>query len=204
LATIAYAPPQVQIEAYNTPPGPRKAPAGTGHTGTAVILPGDFVTIAAGVLTRAATGTNANVFGIANMGEQQIWGPYGGNSAVNVQGVFGTTQALAGGPLIPEDSIDVAVYPLVGNQIFEMSLSNVTGWQSGGTYQANYGTTGGFLLDTTTNLFVFDPSQANKPLTIFAKAIGPNILLPSGVVIGKGTVGDLGARVICFMNSAAV
>jgi hypothetical protein len=41
-------------------------------------------------------------------------------------------------------------------------------------------------------------------MTIFAKAVGPNILLPSGTVLGKGTVGDLGARVICFMNSAVV
>jgi hypothetical protein len=39
-------------------------------------------------------------------------------------------------------------------------------------------------------------------LTIYGKVVGPNIVLPSGSVLGAGQVGDLGGRVYAYVNSA--
>jgi hypothetical protein len=191
------------IPPYGKSPNIRAQQAGSGHTGTGIIYGGDFVTSASNVLTRAATNTSTNIFGLTNFGEQQIFGPYGGNPP-SLQSVFGYTQAATGGPLIPEESLDITVYSMLSQQLFYINISNTTGWISGGTQQATYGTTGGLLLDTTTNLFVFDPTQSNKVMTIWGKAVGPNIVLPSGVVLGAGQVGDTGARVIAYFNGGVI
>ena len=203
MALIQYQNPAVFLAPYQKSANVRAQQAGSGHSGTAIILGSDFVTSAANVLTRAATNAAGSIFGLTNYGEQQIFGPYGGNPPA-IQSVFGYTQASTGGPLIPEDSIDVEVWSGLQNQLFEISLSSTTGWISGGAQQAVFGTTGGILLDATTNLFVFDQTQSNKIMTVWGKAVGPNILLPSGLVLGKGTIGDTGARVLVYFNSGVI
>ena len=165
----------------------REVPAGAGHTGLAIINRADFATLAAGVLTRAATNTATLIAGYVVASELS---GFAGNVAPFENKVFGAGQGPA---VIPQNSGYVTLNPL--QQIYiEINATATTGYQTGGAQQVDIGSTGGLLLDTTTNLFVFDPTQANKIMTIYSKPLGPN----------KGVSGDLGARFVVQFSAASL
>jgi hypothetical protein len=75
---------------------------------------------------------------------------------------------------------------LGGPASLEINLTAVTGWISGGTYQAYVGLAVGINIDPVTGFYVMDPNASNKVATIVQKLNGPS----------AGDVGDLGARVL--------
>lgn len=190
MATLTYDFPAIFIpEGVKSPPV-RKFTAGAGHTTTAIIKAADLVALSAGVIARVATNASVGIAGYAIFGELDTFG--GGSTATPYDAqLFGATQVNTA--LFPADPGQVAVNPL--QQIFlEISLSATTGWVSGGAQQSNIGTTGGVLLDAGTNIYVFDPTQSNKIMTIYSKPQGPT----------KGAVGDLGARVVVSFSAASL
>jgi hypothetical protein len=202
LATLQYSEPAIFGAESQVSPNAYSYPAAAGHTGTSVINRGDLVLLTStsvGTLLRAATNSATLVAGLAVHGEQAVWNSsttgvaIGGAGLQNLFGAASVTNNTTIG-LLPGDVGNVHVYKLLADQLIEINLSNTTGWLTGGTQQASYGTTGGILLDATSNLFVFDPTQSNKIMTVYAKVDGPN----------RGTVGDLGARVLVYFNGGVV
>jgi hypothetical protein len=197
VATLLYARPTIfkSEQAVSLPI--RDFSAAAGHTGAAIILPGDLITLTAGVIARAATNANANLAGFAVASELAT---YGGTQATWSQDaydnlMFGFSQV---GTLLPINPAQVPTVPITGGAqgpiYVELNATALTGWITGGTYQANIGTVGGLLLDPVSNLYVFDPSQTNKVLTIYQKPQGPF----------QGVNGDLAPRVRCYFNQGTV
>ena len=198
--TLLYQYPALFIDEGDKSPPVRKFASNTGHSGTTIINPWDLVVFSSPGINRCVT-NSASLSGFTVYGEQGIYGPYGGNPSTTgspwpwAQTVFGYTSNPGAG-VLPDDSIQIAVDSLTGNILLEMSLTNTTGWISGGTQQATINTQVGLFLDPTTNIFVADQTQTNKVAVIRQKAEGPYTLLPSGQYLGKGFPGDLGARVL--------
>jgi hypothetical protein len=198
-STLTYQPPAIFVnEEFKSPNLRGKFTPAAGHTGTAVINAADFVVLTTGTIARVAT-NGASILGLARFSETQIFGQPGGSTTANVlpSSLFGWSQA---GTLLPSESLQVAVDALTGPIWVEMSLVNTVVW----TGDTLLGTRVGLLLDTGTNLYVADNGQANKVGTVMAKVNGPNIFLPSGVVLGKGQINDLGVRVWVQFDAAAL
>jgi hypothetical protein len=165
----------------------------SGHTGTAVILNADFVTLSSGTIARCATNQNGAILGLSRFAETQT---FAGSSSES--SALGVSQA---GTLLPSDSIQVGVDALTPPNVWlEMSLLNTVQW----TGDTLLGTQVGLLLDTATNLFVADSTQSNKVAVIREKVVGPNIFLPSGSVLGAGQINDFGVRVYVELLSASL
>ena len=167
----------------------REIAAGAGHLTTAIVNRADIVIGTGSPLTlaRAATNQATGIMGYAVCGEGDVF--KSGTAPFN-QTLFGVGQGSA---IIPQNPSFVIVNPLQLLQL-EINVSSTTGWQLGGTVSVDIGSTGGLLLDAVTNLFVFDPSQANKIMTIYSKPQGPN----------KGASGDTGARVVVIFSAASL
>lgn len=201
MATVQYQ--QVDIfipEGMKSPPV-RELPPGSGHTGTAVINRADLVVVSGdpATLARAATNTSTGIAGYATASELDIF--KGGTAPYDNQ-LFGAGQGSA---IIPQNPGYLIVNPLGvgpgGGLMIAINVSNVTGYQSGGSQQCDVGTTGGLLLDATSNLFVFDQTQSNKILTLYKKVQGVTVT-NNGITTGVGNVGDTGARFIAYINVA--
>lgn len=181
-STINYQPPIV-----NMPPSIGVPPIYGGPVASHV-NEADVVVISGGNLSTAAVNAANGIVGIAQHDSNANFG----QTDTDVQGVFGLTQYGAGLMTAAPSWLEVAT---VGPPIIvEMNLLATTGWVTGGTTQANIGTTGGLNKDATTGYFFFDQTQTNAILTIVGKAIGPF----------KGTNGDLGARVYVAFSAASL
>lgn len=108
------------------------------------------------------------------------------------QNVFGADQTAT--PLVPATPQECLVATLGPPIVVEMNLTALTGWITGGTYQANLGTAVGLAIDGTTGFFLADPNASNKVADISGKPVGPN----------KGVSGDLAARVLVTFRAAAL
>ena len=187
MANILYSEPSIFIPEAIKAPAQREIPATAGHTGLAIINRADLAVLVTGALNRAATNTATGIAGYVIASE--LDGFTGGTAPFDNK-VFGAGQGSA---IIPQNSGMVTLNPLQLLYL-EINLSTLTFWQSGGGQLADIGTTGGLLLDAATNLFVFDPTQANKIMTIYSKPLGPN----------KGATGDTGARVVVSFTPASL
>ena len=160
-------------------------PHGTNH-----INNGDFVIFDgsnAGYIVTAA-GNPAVVLGIAQHDSNATYDQV----TTGLQGVFGASQENT--PLFPGTPGETLYVTLGANIIVAINLPATTGWVTGGTHQANIGTTVGLNIDGTTGFFYADDQASNKIATITQKIVGPQALF--------GTNGDLGARVyIAFIAS---
>jgi len=125
--------------------------------------------------------------GIAGVAVMQSVKNYGGS--INQQPAptfaFGFTQEGDNWTL-PLDASQTMYASLGGPASLEINLTAVTGWISGGTYQAYVGLAVGINIDPVTGFYVMDPNASNKVATIVQKLNGPS----------AGDVGDLGARVL--------
>lgn len=200
MATLNYAEAQV----FYTEP--ETSPAVVYYPFTGTVNRGDFLGLSSGNVSTAATNASGNIAGIAMHASTAIWfNALGGSTntefpAINSQ-IFGPSQSGASA-LITAEPNSIHTTKATGNQVFEMSLSNSTGWVTGGSQQVNFGSTGGLNNQSSTasaasaanSLFIFDSTQSNKILTISGKPEGPN----------KGVSGDLAARVYAYFNAGTV
>lgn len=134
-------------------------------------------------LSPAAVNVASGIAGVAIMESIKNYG-----GSVNQQPAptfaFGFTQE--GDPGYPVDASQTMYASLGGPASLEINLTAVTGWISGGTYQATIGTAVGINIDPATGFYVMDPNASNKVATIVQKLNGPS----------AGDVGDLGGRVL--------
>ena len=170
------------------------APIGVQHINDA-----SFVQLAAGVIVPCAVGATTNISGIIQHDSSAVWD----QQDTTLQGVFGSSLVNTG--LFPAAPGQALVATLGAPVLAVANLSATTGWQSGVTAQANFGTAVGLNLDPITGFYYFDPGQA---------AIG-NI---AGVITGDGSMilgvpysptpigltGTLGARVLVSFNQSAL
>lgn len=180
MATILYREPAVFVPENAKSMPVRKLTPGAGHTTTAIIQRADIVVLTSGTIARAATNASANIAGLTSHSELTLWKSDNTKSFDNQPFGFDASNTAT----FPADAGQMIVDPLQ-NIYLDLNVSNTTGWVSGGAQQVNIGSTGGLLLDATTNLYVFDPTQTNAIMRIYAKIEGP----------GCGIVGDLGGRV---------
>jgi hypothetical protein len=142
---------------------------------------------------------SANVAGgIAGVAVMNSWRNYGGS--INQQPAllptlypFGFTQEGDNFSL-PLDASQTMYGLLSSPAALEINLTAVTGWITGGTYQANVGTAVGVNIDPTTGNYVMDPNASNKVAVIDAILSGPS----------AGGPGDLGARVLVSFYASAL
>lgn len=179
----------------------RELPPGSGHTTTAIINRADLVIVSGdpATLARAATNASTGIAGYAVAGELSAF--KGGTSPYEGQ-LFGAGQGSA---LIPQNPGYVTLNPLGvgpgGGLMLQINVINTAGYQSGGSSQVDVGSTGGIVLDATTQLYIFDPGQSNKILTLYKKVQGVTVT-NNGITTGVGNVGDTGARFIAYINVA--
>lgn len=193
MATLFYSRPVPFIPSTSSDAQVQDYSFGPGHTGATVIQEADIVTFAAGLLARAATNQANNIAGFAIAAETATF------AGTSLTWTYGAYNALPWGfsqvgTLLPPNPGQIPVLAFQGLQL-DINLRSNTGWLSGGSFQATINTPVGLFLDTTTNIFVADPSQTNLIATIIDKPQGP----------GQGVSGDLAARVrIKFLGSALV
>ena len=139
-----------------------------------------------GELETCSANVASGIIGIAQHDSNAVYDQI----TTGLQAVFGSSQENTG--LFPGTPGEVLVVTLGANIIVAINLSALTGWVSGGTYQAALGTAVGLGIDGTTGFFYADPNASNKVATVSQKIIGP----------GFGGVGDLGARVYIAFTPA--
>lgn len=186
MATVNIAPPEAVSQAGSTGQPPIRS-----FTASSTVLADAFVVLSGGNIATATANVAANIAGIAIHNSSAN---YGGSeqTAPSLTNVFGYSQVNT--PLVPATAGQTLVAILDGPVLVEINLSAVTGWISGGTYQANLGTAVGLGIDSTTGFFVADPNASNKVATVVEKIYGP----------GFGDTGDLAARVRIQMYPAAL
>lgn len=155
--------------------------------------------VATGLIQPAPVGATTNIAGIIQHDSSAVWD----QQDTTLQGVFGSSLVNTGlFPAAPGQALVATLGPPV---LAVANLSAVTGWISGGTNQANFGTAVGLNLDATTGYYYFDPAQT---------AVG----VIQGVITGDGNMilgvpttptpigltGTQGARVLVAMNTTAL
>lgn len=148
----------------------------------------DIVTLSAGQIATSGNNPANGLAGIATADSNAVLA----QNDTDIQGVFGVTQY---GNLMPASPGYVGIIPFgIGSGVIvEMNLAATTGWVSGGTTQANFGTGVGIAKDATTGFFYADPGLGNIVAHVVGKAYGVN----------KGVNGDLAARVFVAFDVAA-
>ena len=190
MATINIAAPAAVLPAGTTGQVPMQS-----YTVSSHVNDGDFVVLSGGTIATSAANIASGYAGIACHDSNAN---YGGLAAVNpptsagLQNVFG--YGGIGNLIIPPNEGQTLVALLDAPALVEINVSVVTGWISGGTYQANIGTRVGLAIDGTTGFFVADPNASNKVATIVEKIYGPSF----------GNTGDLASRVRIRMDAAAL
>ena len=97
---------------------------------------------------RASLATSANISGIIQHDSSSVWD----QTDTGLQGVFGVSQVNTGlFPATPGQALVATLGPPV---LALANLSAVTGWISGGTNQATFGTAVGLNLDAVTRLLL--------------------------------------------------
>lgn len=181
--TIQYQPVRL-IETGGTPePTPFNIAAAAGQT----LAEGDFATIAAGQLSKAAANaTLASLAGIVRKGNDSVY--YNANPSKTT--LFGAAQS--GTALIPGTNQNPEVFGLQGLQ-FEINIINTHTLAA-----ADVGTQVGLNYDATSGYFFVDPAQANKVAEIVAISGGPDAQNSAvgAAGIGNGVIGDSGGRVV--------
>lgn len=189
MANIPYQP--VRLIETGTAPEPNvyNIPAAGGQT----LTEGDFATISAGVLSKAATNaTVASLAGLVRAGNDTVF--HEGSPAKRT--LFGFDQG--GTALIPGTNANPSLIGLGGGIQLEISLDQGTALA-----QSLVGTQVGLKYDATTGYFTVDPTQANKVAQIVAISGGPDAILGGGGAagVGNGVIGDNGGRVVIQMLS---
>lgn len=161
-------------------------------TAASHVKDGDFVALSGGSIVPAAANA-ATVAGLASHDSLAqyaglVSGTIGANDLTNAFGYSNN-----GSPLVPAQARQTLVSALNAPAIVEINLSVLTGWVSGGTYQANVGTQVGLAIDSS-GYFVADPNASNKVAIIIDKIEGPSF----------GGVGDLAGRVQVRMIASAL
>lgn len=140
---------------------------------------------------RGATNLSANILGLAQTSSDATFfaGIGGAISAGQNSSQLGSTNTVQ--PLVPSDAYQLYVTGLGYGQLIELNLNQNTALSQG-----LLGTTAGLTLDSSSGIWTVDPTQSNKIFTISefrqGALIGPT---------GSGSYGDLGARVVGFLNS---
>ena len=154
-----------------------------------------------GSISQASTNPSGSIVGITQHDSYDVFDQFVGppqGVPVTGQGVFGSTQETntTSGGLVPGAPGETLVATLGAPVVVEINLTTATGWITGGTYQANIGTSVGLAKVTVAGqtVWVADPNGSNKVATISGKPTGP----------GRGVAGDLAARVFITMNAAAL
>lgn len=186
MATINPAVPQVSM-----PAGSTGQPQIRAYTPASHINDGDLVVLSGGQIASAT----ANVAsGIVGFSIQDSKANYGGSSqaASTLDQWFGFSQVNT--PLVPGDALLTKVALVDAPALVEMNLTAVTGWVSGGSFQANIGTQVGIAV--TGGVFLADTNASNKVAEI-AELVEQPALGASAT-----GVGDLGSRVrVRFFSS---
>lgn len=124
---------------------------------------GDIVVInGAGAISPAAANA-ATIYGVTSHDSDANYGGVPGNVTPPLLNALG--RSIVNTPLFPPDPAQSLVGDLRVNDA-EINLSAVTGWISGGTYQANVGTLCGIAIDPATGFYVLDPNASNKLFVI--------------------------------------
>lgn len=186
MATIAYSEPLTIQPAGSIEPDLLPFPV------TLPVLRGDFVVLTSGNAVRAGANVATGFIGMAAQDGNTTFGlPPGSpvqtrltaNTAIFGYGTYNT-------PLQPNvDVSQLRVIAAHNQQGFVMNLSQAVTWAT-----TLIGTTAGLNYDATSGFFFVDTGLANKVCTIIASADGPD----------RGTVGDLGKRVIVTFLPAAL
>lgn len=185
--TFTYQAPETYLPPLNTAGG---QPIFSATIGGTHINDASFVKLAAGVIVPCVAGDNANISGIIQHDSSAVWD----QQDTTLQGVFGASQVNSGlFPAAPGQALVATLGPPV---LAVANLSAITGWISGGTNQANFGTPVGLNLDPTTGFYYFDPTQARVGIIsgIFT-GDGNMILGVPRVPTPISLTGNLGARV---------
>lgn len=147
---------------------------------------GAIVVLSSGNIAPAAANAANNIVGIAQHDSNANWGGQSATASFNIQNVLGVSQVGTLLPPSPAQTLVAVIDPPVDVQ---MNLTATTGWVSGGTQQANVGTSIGLAIDGTTGFYVADPTASNLVAEIIGKVNGP-FTMPGN------DVGNLAVRVI--------
>lgn len=117
-----------------------------------------------GMISPAPIDVATGIVGVAQCSTDQT---YGGNPAVGIAYpdlVFGESQVGSG--LFSAQPGQIPTITLGPPALVVGNLTATTGWQTGGTQQANYGTLVGINIDPATGYYIFDPTSSNLVATI--------------------------------------
>lgn len=191
-----YQAPETYLPPLNTAGGQPifSAPIGGTHINDA-----SFVQLAAGLIVPAAVGAVTNISGIIQHDSSAVWD----QQDTGLQGVFGVSQVGTG--LFPATTAQALVATLGPPVLAVANLSAVTGWISGGTNQATFGSSVGLNLDAVTGFYYFDPAQpAVGTIAGILTGDGNMILGPPTAATPIGLTGTQGARVAVVFNIAVL
>ena len=175
-------------------------PIFTIKAGATEIVDGAVVKLSSGTAIACAANDNANILGIIQGDSFQVFKQV----TTGLQGVFGKDQVGTG--LFPSTPGDVRIATLGPPILVVGNLPATTGWISGGTNQATYGTSVGLNLDATTGFYFFDDQQSNKIGTVQgALTFDGNVLLgPPSAASPVSPTGLLGARVLVSWTTSTL
>ena len=193
MATIfPYQAPETYLPALNTAGG---QPIYSATIGGTHINDAAFVKTIAGVIVPCVAGDVANISGIIQHDSSAVWD----QTDTSLQGVFGASQVNTGlFPATPGQALVATLGPPV---LALANLSAVTGWISGGTNQATFGSPVGLNLDATTGYYYFDPAQARVGTVAGVVTGDGNMILgPPRTPTPVGLTGTQGARVVVVFD----
>lgn len=190
MATIPYQAPRMVPNGLITEPNIYQIQTGS------TLIEGDFATLSAGSLTKAAA--NAAIATIAGMIRAGTTDSYGAVAGSSRSSILGPNQA--GNALIPGTNDWPQIIGFTPGLAIEMSLV-----QSVTLALSLVGTQAGLNYDATSGFFFVDTTQSNKIFEIVQVSGGPDSLFPAFANAGaaNGVIGDSGGRVIVVALSGA-
>ncbi|MDE2097360.1 MAG: hypothetical protein KGL39_08965 [Patescibacteria group bacterium] len=200
--TIPYLPPIVILPSGNADLDVVSYPVHSACTANAIVTLG--VTTAGEIDPASANDSSNKLLGIIQAASTSVYNSDGDAQSVFGTSPFGTSGQALGPSTGPQTPLVVYMGPPF---VVEINLTQATGWVSGGTYQANIGSTFGLAIDATTGFYLADVNASNKVGVIVEKVIGATTQIVTAQAeqpVGPGGVGDLGARVRVTFNASAM